>query len=147
MTTTPHIRRATPADADALRALLAACGLSDRGLLAEGSRYWLAEQGGAPVGAVGLEYGAGAALLRSAAVLPDLRGRRIGAALVRAALADAAGARVYLFSTGAGPYWQRFGFVEVPVPELIAALPDAPQVHHFTAMGWLPTEVAWRLTG
>lgn len=147
MTTTLHIRRAADADADALRAVLAACGLSDRGLLAAGSRYWLAEQAGAPVGAVGMEYGAGAALLRSAAVLATQRGQRIGEALVRTALADAEaeGAQVYLFSTGAGPYWQRLGFVEVPVPELLAALPDAPQVHHFAAMGWLPTEVAWRL--
>jgi hypothetical protein len=31
------------------------------------------------------------------------------------------------------------------VPELVAALPDAPQVHQYSRMGWLPTEVAWRL--
>ena len=36
------------------------------------------------------------------------------------------------------------GFHEVPVPELVAALPAAPQVRHYDALGWLPTEVAWR---
>lgn len=117
MTTTLHIRRAAPADADALRAVLAECGLSDRGPLAAGSRCWLAEQAGAPVGAVGVEYGAGAALLRSAAVLPALRGRRIGEALARTARADAEGAQIYRFSTGAGPHWRRLGLIGVPVPE------------------------------
>ena len=36
------------------------------------------------------------------------------------------------------------GFHEVPVSELIAVLPDAPQVHRYEMLGWLPTEVAWR---
>jgi hypothetical protein len=52
---------------------------------------------------------------------------------------------VYLFSTDAGEYWTRQGFYEVPVPELVEALPDAPQVHHYRNIGWLPTEIAWRL--
>ena len=53
-------------------------------------------------------------------------------------------ARAYLFSTDAGAFWARTGFREVPVPELVAALPAAPQVRHYDALGWLPTEVAWR---
>lgn len=51
----------------------------------------------------------------------------------------------YLFSTGAGPYWMRLGFRETPAPELIAAMPDAPQVRRYDELGWLPTEVAWVL--
>jgi N-acetylglutamate synthase-like GNAT family acetyltransferase len=142
------IREASPEDAPALESLLAACGLSSHGVLASGTRYWLAEDAaGAPLGAIGLELGAGAALLRSAAVLPEHRGAGVGAALVGAALAAAAahGPLLYLFSTGAGLYWQRFGFVEAPVDELVAALPGAPQVRHYDELGWLPDEIAWVL--
>ena len=32
---------------------------------------------------------------------------------------------------------------EVPVPELVADLPNAPQVQHYDQHGWLPDEVAW----
>jgi hypothetical protein len=32
----------------------------------------------------------------------------------------------------------------VPVSEVVAALPDCPQVNHFDRIGWLPTEIAWR---
>lgn len=51
----------------------------------------------------------------------------------------------YLFSTGAGGYFVRFGFVESSAGELVSALPDAPQVLRFAALGWLSTEAAWRL--
>ncbi len=140
------IREAQEDDRPALRALLEACGLSTHAILHPGTRYWLAEsEAGLPVGAVGVELGAGAALLRSAAVLPSHRGSGIGAALTRNAIAAADGAVVYLFSTGAGPYWRRLGFVEAPVEELVAALPAAPQVRLYAERGWLPDEVAWRL--
>jgi N-acetylglutamate synthase-like GNAT family acetyltransferase len=143
------IREATHADTEALRAILAEAGLSAHALLSRGTRYWLAQRaGGGIAGVVGLEYGAMAVLLRSAAVRPDMRGRAIGGALVQQALesATAAGCRyAYLFSTDAGAYWRQQGFRQVPVPELVAALPDAPQVRHYQERGWLPTEVAWRL--
>ncbi|HEU5099821.1 MAG TPA: GNAT family N-acetyltransferase [Roseiflexaceae bacterium] len=142
------ISEASPADADVICEVLAESGLSSHAVLAPGTRYWLARYAdGAPVGAIGLEVGAGAALLRSAAVRPAARGRGIGAALLRRALAEATTGgqkQVYLFSTDAGAYWSRQGFSEVPVPELVAALPDAPQVRHYDEQGWLPDEVAWR---
>ena len=28
--------------------------------------------------------------------------------------------------------------------EVVAALPDSPQVNHFEHVGWLPAEIAWR---
>lgn len=52
---------------------------------------------------------------------------------------------VYLFSTGAGGYFSRLGFRRVAVDEVVAALPDAPQVRRFSELGWLPREIAWRL--
>ena len=143
------IREALAEDAAAIRGLLEACGLGRDSILAPGTRYWLAEDRlRAVVGVVGVEYGDGAALLRSAGVRPDVRGRGLGGELVRRALAATAAdglEAVYLFSTDAGSYWQRQGFYEVPVPELTAALPRSPQVLHYEELGWLPTEVAWRL--
>jgi N-acetylglutamate synthase-like GNAT family acetyltransferase len=142
------IRAATPADAAAICALLTESELSTHAVLADGTRYWLAERAdGRPLGAIGVEFGAGAALVRSAAVQPDARGQGAGAALLRHALSQAAAAgcrSAYLFSTGAGAYWSRQGFREIPVPDLVAALPNAPQVRYYDQHGWLPDEVAWR---
>jgi N-acetylglutamate synthase-like GNAT family acetyltransferase len=142
------IREAGSGDAGAVATLLGGAGLDAAGILTAGSRYWVAEAAGNDlVGVVGLEYGREAVLLRSAAVRADMRGRAIGARLFTHAYAAAAadGARsVYCFSTDAGPYWLGQGFCEVPVPELVAALPEAFQVQHYAELGWLPTEVAWR---
>jgi N-acetylglutamate synthase-like GNAT family acetyltransferase len=143
------VREAQPGDAERICALLAQLRLGTDNVLVPGTRYWLAEDAGGQVaGVVGLEYGAEDVLLRSAAVAPPTRGRGVGAALVREALESAAQAgyrRAYLFSTGAGSYWVRLGFREVPVPQLVAALPGAPQVRRYEELGWLPTEVAWVL--
>jgi N-acetylglutamate synthase-like GNAT family acetyltransferase len=143
------ITEAQLADLPRLQAVLTQVKLSTHDLLAEGTRYWLAENAqGQPVGVIGLEFGADAVLLRSAAISPDQQRRGIGAALVQRALSAAARAgyrRVYLFSTEAGSYWQRHGFREVPVPKLVAALSNAPQVKQYEQLGWLPTEIAWQL--
>lgn len=142
------IREAVAPDQAPVVALLEELGLGTEDVLAAGTRYWLAEGMDAGlIGAIGLEFAGQTVLLRSMAVRQAARGRDIGAALVERALAEARihGCRVaYLFSTDAGRYWQRRGFHQVPVPELVAALPDAPQVRHYGALGWLPTEVAWR---
>jgi N-acetylglutamate synthase-like GNAT family acetyltransferase len=142
------VREAALADAEAIRALLKTNGLGADNILTPQTRYWCAANGDELVGSVGLELGEGAALLRSAVVLPSWRGHGVGNLLVRAAIAGAQEAgchSVFLFSTGAGPYWQRHGFREIPVPELVAALTDAPQVRRYHELGWLPTEIAWRL--
>ena len=81
-------------------------------------------------------------------MLPDHRGNSIGTRLLETAVngaRDQQKRNVYLFSTDAGEYWTHQGFQEVPVSELVEALPDAPQVHHYRDIGWLPTEIAWRL--
>lgn len=140
------IRIARQEDIERVTELLAHIGLNAADVLAPGTEYWLAERDGATVGVIGLEYSDGAALLRSAGVLPEARGG-LGRALTRAALSAAARRglkQVYLFSTDAGAFWARLGFREVPVPELVAALPNAPQVRQYDRMGWLPDEVAWR---
>ena len=141
------IRAAAPADADAICAILTESELSTHAVLDAGTRYWLAQRAdGELIGTIGTEIGADAVLLRSAAVRPDARGQGVGTALLRRALNEAATAgyrRFYLFSTDAGMYWSRQGFREIPVPALVAALLDAPQVRHYDEQGWLPDEVAW----
>lgn len=143
------IFEATAGNLRTIIALLAHESLRTEDVLAPGTRFWLAvnnEQ--VPIGAIGAEYGGDAVLLRSAVVLSQARGQGVGTALVQHLLAEARRQgyrRAYLFSTDAGPYWRRCGFYEVPVPELLAALPHAPQVRLFGQLGWLPTEVAYRL--
>lgn len=143
-------RAAAPSDAATICALLQRNKLGDSDILAAGTSYWIAEDaGGALVGCIGIEHGPAAALLRSALVDPAWRGQGIGAALTRLALDTAAHMacqQIYLFSTGAGAYWARLGFSEVPVAELVNALPNAPQVRLYHRKGWLPTEIAWRRT-
>src|SRR5262245_55218547 len=107
------IREANTDEAERICALLARMRLGADSVLAPGTRYWLGEGTEGQIGGVvGLEYGTEAVLLRSAVVDPPARGRGIGAALVQEALRSAAAAgyrRVYLFSTGAGPYWMKLG--------------------------------------
>ncbi|MBB6097813.1 N-acetylglutamate synthase-like GNAT family acetyltransferase [Deinobacterium chartae] len=134
---------------DTVKGIVEACGLATASLSLTGSTFWLALLAGRPVGVIGLEHGEDASLLRSAAVLPEARGSGVGRALVLSALtlATLRGDRaVYLFSTEAGAYWQRFGFEQVAVAELEAALPQAPQVVSGQCRGWIHDEVAWRKT-
>lgn len=113
-----------------------------------GTRYWMAERESRPMGAIGLELGVSCVLLRSAIVDLKERGQGIGQRLTSRALEWAAehGYGVaYCFSTEAGRYWIARGFAPCPVSEVVAALPDAPQVRLFEELGWLPTEDAFRL--
>jgi N-acetylglutamate synthase-like GNAT family acetyltransferase len=142
------LRIATHNDLEVVREILEASQLSAHGILDPKTSYWLAEINDHAVGCIGLEWGARAVLLRSAAVMPEHRKLGLGTQLLNTALNGAREEHksfVYLFSTDAGEYWTRRGFREVPVPELVEALPDAPQVQHYTDIGWLPTEIAWRL--
>lgn len=146
----PSVRPAIPVDAQAICALLRQADLQPRDVLAAGTRFWVAEdRERALVGCLGLEVGEQAVLVRSVAVRPDRRKQGLAESLVQAALGWAAGQGkqyAYLFSVRAGGYWQRLGFREVPVQELVEALPQAHQVRHFAQIGKLPTEHAWRMT-
>jgi amino-acid N-acetyltransferase len=142
------LRIAIQDDLEQLQSILETSGLSTHAILEPNTTYWLAEISDTAVGCIGLEWGTRSALLRSAAVLPEHRKHGLGTQLLNTALNGARAEHksfVYLFSTDAGKYWMRQGFKEVPVPELVEALPDAPQVHHYRDIGWLPTEIAWRL--
>lgn len=145
------IRDATPDDYDAIIDLLNASDLVTSDILVPASRYWIAEDAdGRCIGAIGVEFGASksAALLRSAVVAPAYRGQGLGGTLTRtvfAACRASGHTTLYCFSTDAGDYWLKTGFVVVPVEEVTAELPDAPQVIDFDRRGWLPTEITFRI--
>lgn len=143
------VRTAGSQDFEAIVGLLKQADLMPQDVLAAGTCYWVAvEGGGLVVGCLGMEFGKGAVLLKSAAVLPAYRKRGLAQRLVGAALGFAAqqGCQAaYLFSVRSGDYWQRLGFTEVPVAELLAALPEAYQVRHFRQVGKLEHEHAWRM--
>jgi N-acetylglutamate synthase-like GNAT family acetyltransferase len=114
----PTLRIATQNDLEVVRDILETSQLSAHGILEPNTTYWLAEIND-PAGCIGLEWGARAALLRSAAVLPDHRGNGIGTRLLETALNGARDRQkrfVYLFSTDAGEYWTHQGFQEYPFP-------------------------------
>jgi len=143
------IRELTPEDLGRVNALMSCDNsLRPEGILATGARYWGAFGEDGLVGMIGCEYQNGRGLLRSALVHPRHRGEGLGRRLTEHLIGDSRsmGLRViYLFSTDAGPYWERLGFRRVPVREVTDAMPDAPQVRLFHGLGWLPTEVAYAL--
>lgn len=136
------IRRATVADFGGICALLTACGLPSSDLTAErldGFHVVVGDTG--VVGVAGLEQVGDAALLRSVAVDPALRGSGLGARLVDAtlALAQTRSLRaLYLIPNdeSAHAFFARRGFTRIErnsVAPAIGALPEfthlCPQTH------------------
>lgn len=119
------VRRATPADEDAVLGLVRRAGLSVPGVVEHLTDFLVAERGGTVVAAMGLEHRGADALLRSAVVHETERGQGIGDTLYHALLADAISRDVrtlYLLTTSAEGYWARRGFTAVPraaVPERV----------------------------
>jgi amino-acid N-acetyltransferase len=146
---TLELREATVDDEVALRLFLGSQGLPADDILSPGTTYWVVQTASKDViASVGLEFGGEAGLLRSVATAEAHRRKGLGKKLVQKALEKARShhlSHVYLFSTGAGSYFSSLGFVESPVEELVTALPKAPQVLRFASLGWLATEVAWRI--
>src|SRR5450631_3466184 len=108
-----EIRPARPEDYAAVLALLRGSGLPLAGLPESLSKALVARRGLSLVGCVALEIHGEAALLRSLAVSPEERGRRLGERLTREALelARKEGATdVYLLTETAAVFFPRFGF-------------------------------------
>ena len=141
-----RIERATHDDRDAMAKMLDACGLSSFGILAPSTLYWVCRAESGLVGICGMEVGDRCALLRSVCVLESQRGKSIAERLVGYALLEATRLDledVYLFSKDTGGYFERLGWREVPVAEVAARLPRAPQVRRYEEIGWYPDERAF----
>jgi len=139
------IRRAEPRDLEAVLALLAEAQLPTAGVVEHFGSFFVVDEGGRIAASAGIERHGDAALLRSLAVAPDLRGAGLGAAVLRRALDEAGrSGGVYALTTTAERYLARFGFQRVPrgsVPagllesrELQDACPDSA-----TVMKWVVT--------
>ncbi len=142
-----QIRMASPADRDTVTRVFHDAGLDTDATLADGTTYWVMERGGQPVGAIGLEHGEGASLLRGAAVLPEARGGGLGRRLVMSAVEYAQGRgdrAIYMFSKGGD--WGTFGFQQVPLAVVMGDVPDAPQVQAYRARGDRPGGTTWMRT-
>ncbi len=123
-------------DLAVVRAILAKNGIASEGVEWAPGCYLLAYFGDQPVGVVGIEPMLDAALMRSLCVVESMRRRGVGAALAGAArkAAHTRGVRsLYAFGSGAGDYFRRLGFTEVPTPQLIAALAGTPGVAYYEA--------------
>ena|SRR5687768_7421318 len=137
-----QLRAATHDDLAAVRQLLSSAGLPLDGVEDNFDDFIVAEEEERGIaGVIGVEKYGSAALLRSAAVFPDLRGSGIGGRLVRELLdrVSAQGVReIYLLTTTAEEYFPRFGFTrssrdQVPEPvrasrEFQGACPDTAVV-------------------
>lgn len=138
---------AQPADYARILSLLQHVKLLTDDILVAGSRYWIAQTEDRDIaGCAGIELGTDAVLFRSMAVYETYRGKGLALQLIQHAMNEAQSAgyhHMYCFSTRAADYFQRIGFNSVPVTELAQALPTAPQVVRFTAIGKLAGERAW----
>ena len=121
------IRNATLQDLSAVERLLSTNDLPLDGVRENFGNFLVAEDGGAIVGAIGLEKFDSVALLRSAVVSSEHRGTGVGRELVERILvrAEEEGLdAVYLLTTTAEDYFPRFGFsrgTRETVPDAVKA--------------------------
>jgi N-acetylglutamate synthase-like GNAT family acetyltransferase len=133
-----------PADLDALRELLESAGLSSTGVTDHLGGFLVVREGIRLVAAAGLEDHGSAGLLRSVAVAPDRRDRGLASQLVRILVArsHALGhAALYLRTTTAERYFERFGFRRVEQAEVIPAVLQSAQFQD----GWCRSSVIMAL--
>ena len=132
----------------AIEELLSLNHLSTQNILERNTIYFVAKMNNSEiVGVVGLEMDGKYALLRSASVHPKEKNRGIGRLLITELInySKSIGINViYLFSTGAGGYWKKFGFQKVETSEVEKALPNTYQVDEYVTKGSMPHEIAWR---
>jgi amino-acid N-acetyltransferase len=124
---TALIEPASPADLDAIVALLVASRLPTEGIAAHLTNALVVRDGATLVGVAALELYPGGALLRSVAVDDRVRGRGLGQRLVEAILARARQLgvpAVFLLTETAAAFYSRFGFERITradVPEDVKA--------------------------
>jgi amino-acid N-acetyltransferase len=121
----PIFRRASPADWEAIRALLAECKLPIEGARDHLGSFVVAHDEAGLMACGGLELYGPAALLRSVAVSEIHRGKGLGHELMMRLFAEALEERVetlVLLTDTAEPYFRRLGFRTVARPDLPPAV-------------------------
>jgi amino-acid N-acetyltransferase len=119
------VRRAGAADLERVIDLIGDAGLPVAGVAEWFECFVVADVGGDVVGAAGVELHGMDALLRSVVVRPDWKGKRLGVALVMAALERAGemgATEAYLLTTTAERWFPRLGFEvtqRAEVPEAV----------------------------
>lgn len=110
------IRRAEPQDLPEVLALLGEAALPALGVAEHFETFFVVDHASRIVASAGLELHGDAALVRSLAVTPDMRGSGIGASVLRRALYEARDypLGVFALTTTAEAYLARFGFERVP---------------------------------
>jgi N-acetylglutamate synthase-like GNAT family acetyltransferase len=108
----PALRPATQADEKKIKDLIYQARLNPMSL--EWERFIVAEEDGQFVGCVQLKpHKDGARELASLAVIPEKKGRGIGAMLVNAIIEQNPGELYLMCEAGLTGYYQRFGFEEI----------------------------------
>jgi amino-acid N-acetyltransferase len=107
------LRAARPRDTETIHALLRAAALTLDGVPGDTDLLWVAELDRRLVGVAGVELHAGDALVRSVAVAPEARGRRIASRLcaeVERQAAALGAARAFLLTETAEEFFARRGY-------------------------------------
>lgn len=120
-----RIRPARAGDMAHVVAHLTRAGLPVEGVEDHFANYLVAEADAVVVGAIGMEVYGGEALLRSAVVAQDWRGRGVGTLLHDALLARAASlgiTRLVLLTTSAEAYFSHRGFRAISVESVAGPL-------------------------
>jgi amino-acid N-acetyltransferase len=110
---TAVVRPARPADRDAVERLLVAAELPTAGIADQFTEFMVATTAEGIVGVAGVERYGRFGLLRSLVVDAGARGRGLGQLLTMRVLDRAGGigvTQVFLLTTTAAPYFERFGF-------------------------------------
>ena len=111
--------------------LLAAAGLPLAGARESFGDFIVADSGGRPVAAAGLERHGDAGLLRSVVVDPAFRGSGLGALLTERVLSRARQQHlkaVYLLTTTAAEFFPRLGFRRIARMDLPSALNESEEL-------------------
>lgn len=128
---TAPVQSATPEELPEIRKLLDEAELPHADLI-EGTpvRFWVAREGTAVIGAVGLETFGPAGLLRSLVVAPRARGRGLGAQLVQAVEHAAAAEGLHqlvLLTQTAEPFFTRRDYTVIDRARAPAELRDSSE--------------------
>jgi len=112
----PTLREAAPGDVEAILGLLRAAELPLDGVPGDTDLLLVADQDGHVVGVAGIELHAGDALLRSVAVTPEARGRRIASRLcaeLERRAAELGAARAFLLTETAETFFAQRGYARL----------------------------------